>query len=104
MNILGMGTLEILVILLVAFIFLGPERMVDAARFLGKVVRDTRRMTTELPDFLNDKNVDDALNTHSIQPVQSQNSETEKQTPIVFKGEPDSSSTCIEKHGDQEQT
>ena len=98
-----MGSLEILVILLVAFIFLGPERMVDAARFFGKVVRDTRRMTTELPDLLNDKNLDNPLNTHSIESAQSQSDETEKQTPIVFKGEPDSSSTCIEKHGDQEQ-
>ena len=49
MNILGMGTLEILVILLIAFIVLGPERMVDAGRLLGKAVREARRFTDELP-------------------------------------------------------
>lgn len=47
MNILGMGTLEILVILLLAFIFLGPSKMVDAARILGKASREVRRMATE---------------------------------------------------------
>ena len=49
MNILGMGTLEILVILLIAFIVLGPERMVDASRLLGRAVREARRFTDELP-------------------------------------------------------
>ena len=39
MNFLGMGSLEVLAILLVAFIFLGPDRMVEAARFLGKMAR-----------------------------------------------------------------
>lgn len=47
MNILGMGTLEILVILLLAFIFLGPSRMIDAARILGKASRELRRMADE---------------------------------------------------------
>ena len=49
MSILGIGTLEILVILLIAFIVLGPERMVDAGKLLGKAVREARRLTDELP-------------------------------------------------------
>ena len=52
MNILGMGSLEILAVLLVAFIFLGPNRMVEAARFLGKMAREARRLTAELPDLV----------------------------------------------------
>ena len=51
MNILGMGTIEVLVVLVVAFIVLGPERMVDAARLLGKASRELRRMAEELPDL-----------------------------------------------------
>ena len=51
MNILGMGTMEVLIILLVAFIFLGPERMVDAARLLGKAAREARRMSASLADI-----------------------------------------------------
>ena len=49
MNFLGMGPMEVLIVLLVAFIFLGPERMVDAARMLGKATRELRRMAAELP-------------------------------------------------------
>ena len=51
MNILGMGTLEILVVLLLAFILLGPGRMAEAAKLLGKATRELRRISEELPDF-----------------------------------------------------
>ena len=49
MNILGMGPLEILVIALIAFIFLGPERMTDAARLLAKVIREGRNLASTIP-------------------------------------------------------
>ena len=39
---LGMGSLEILVILLIGFIVLGPQKMIDAARFLGDLVGQLR--------------------------------------------------------------
>ena len=55
MNFLGMGPLEIIVIALIAFIFLGPERMVSAARTLGKLTGEIRRMTSELPDLIIDE-------------------------------------------------
>ena len=55
MSFLGMGTLEVLVVLLVAFIFLGPQRMVDAARVFGKVVAEVRRMTVDLPQLVMDE-------------------------------------------------
>jgi|AP95_1055475.scaffolds.fasta_scaffold110068_2 sec-independent protein translocase protein TatB len=51
MTFLGMGNLEVVIVLLVAFIFLGPERMVDAARLMGKAVREVRRMASELPSL-----------------------------------------------------
>ena len=49
MNFLGIGTLEILLILIVAFVFLGPERLIDAARFLGNAVKEGRKLASELP-------------------------------------------------------
>ena len=52
MSFLGMGTMEILLILVLAFIFLGPERMVDAARMLGKLVREGRKLASELPQVV----------------------------------------------------
>ena len=61
MSILGMGTLEILAVLLIAFIFLGPQRMIDAARLLGKATREARRMTEDLPKLtLDDEQTDPA--------------------------------------------
>ncbi len=43
MSFLGLGPMEVLIVLLVAFIFLGPERMVDAARMPGKGMRELSR-------------------------------------------------------------
>ena len=54
MSFLGMGTFEILIILLVAFIFLGPERMIDAARILGKWTGELRRMGSTVQAEMND--------------------------------------------------
>ena len=49
MSFLGMGPLEIVIILLIAFIVLGPERMVDAARYLGRLVGEGRKLASEMP-------------------------------------------------------
>jgi len=46
---LGMGSLEILVILLIAFIVLGPQKMIEAARYLGEVVGQLRGVAKSIP-------------------------------------------------------
>tara|TARA_Y100000817_G_scaffold129925_1_gene101914 strand:+ start:2474 stop:2746 length:273 start_codon:yes stop_codon:yes gene_type:complete len=46
---LGMGSLEILVILLIGFIVLGPQKMIDAARFLGDLVGQLRGVAKSIP-------------------------------------------------------
>lgn len=51
MNLLGMGSMEILFILVLAFIFLGPDRMIDAAKMLGKLVREGRKFAADLPQL-----------------------------------------------------
>ena len=43
MNFMGMGIPELGVILLVAFLVLGPNRAVNTARSVGKVLGDLRR-------------------------------------------------------------
>ena len=52
MSILGAGPIELVVVLLVAFIVLGPERMVDTARLMGKGIREVRRMTASLSEVV----------------------------------------------------
>jgi Tat protein translocase TatB subunit len=50
----GIGIPELMLILVIALIVLGPERMPRVARDLGKVVGDLRRTSDELrEEFLN---------------------------------------------------
>jgi Sec-independent protein translocase protein TatA len=58
MTILGMGSIEILVILLVAFIVMGPGRMADAAKLLGKATREVRRLSEGLSEVLMEEDPD----------------------------------------------
>jgi len=53
MNFLGMGPMEVFIVLLVAFIFLGPDRMVSTARKLGKTMNEVRRMAAEMTEMTN---------------------------------------------------
>tara|TARA_A100001037_G_scaffold301905_1_gene332391 strand:- start:10104 stop:10496 length:393 start_codon:yes stop_codon:yes gene_type:complete len=64
---MGMGGMEILVILLVAFILLGPAKMIEASRSLGKLVGQMRRMADQIPhvdlkELDNELSVDDEKN------------------------------------------
>lgn len=52
MDFLGIGPVELLAIALVAFLFLGPARMIEVARFLGKIVQEVRRTTSDLPSLM----------------------------------------------------
>ncbi len=49
----GIGTTEILVILVVALIVLGPENLPKIARTLGKTLGEFRRVSTDLQRTLN---------------------------------------------------
>ena len=50
MNVFGIGGLELLVILLVAFIALGPGKTIEVARTIGRVAREARRTFTDIVD------------------------------------------------------
>jgi len=59
----GIGTGELLLLLVVALIVLGPERMPKLARDLGRAMAEFRKTSDELrTEFLNaDKHLDTAL-------------------------------------------
>jgi len=61
----GIGTGEILLLLLIALIVLGPERMPKLARDLGRAMAEFRKTSDELKsEFLNaDKYLDVAANS-----------------------------------------
>lgn len=46
----GIGTQELIVILVVALIFLGPKRIPEIAKSLGKALREFRRASTEIKE------------------------------------------------------
>ena len=65
MNFLGIGFMELLVILLVAFLVVGPGRSIDMARRTGKVLGDLRRGFSDVTDAIS---VEERQRAHSQQP------------------------------------
>jgi sec-independent protein translocase protein TatB len=58
----GMGGTEILVILVVALLFLGPEKLPEAASKISKGIRDIRKQTRELQTTIeNDTEIGGAI-------------------------------------------
>lgn len=52
MNFMGIGIMELGVILLVGFLVLGPGRSIDMARRTGKVLGDLRRTFNEVTEAI----------------------------------------------------
>lgn len=65
MNIMGMGLMELAVVLLVAFLVLGPGRSIDMAKRSGKVLGDLRRTFSEVTDAIS---TEERQSTHAQQP------------------------------------
>ena len=57
MNFLGMGSLEILAILVIALIVLGPERMLKNARRIGDSIRELKRVMWKAENYLDEDNL-----------------------------------------------
>ena len=55
----GIGMPELVVILVVALVVLGPRRLPELARTLGKAMAEFRRSTTEIMDELQVSQLDD---------------------------------------------
>ena len=66
MNFMGIGSMELVVILLVGFLVLGPGRSIDMARKSGKFLGDLRRTFSEVTDAIS---VEERQRTHSQQPA-----------------------------------
>jgi len=48
MDFLGIGPLELIVVMIIAFIVVGPERLPELARSVGKTMRDVRALSQGL--------------------------------------------------------
>ena len=63
MNFMGMGVPELGVILLVAFLVLGPARAIDTARNVGKVLGDLRRSFSDITGAMSVETMDRTSNS-----------------------------------------
>ena len=52
MNIIGIGFTELIFILLIALVFLGPGKMVEIAQKIGGMLRQFQNTANELPKIL----------------------------------------------------
>ena len=75
MDFFGVGPLELFFVILVALLVLGPNRMVEVARTLGKYVREFQRASSEVPRLLS---LDDDSKP-SLPPRQSVSDESSQQ-------------------------
>ena len=64
MDFMAVGTSEILMILLVAILVVGPNRIVEVARTIGKVMRNLRKASFDLTSTIT-KELDEEKETHS---------------------------------------
>ena len=67
MEFLGMGSWEILLILILALIIWGPGRLPEIARTLGKTVRTLRKATFDLTTAVT-KEIEGKENDHPLSP------------------------------------
>ena len=67
MEFLGMGSLEILLVLILALIIWGPGRLPEIARTLGKTVRTLRKVTFDLTAAVT-KEIEGKENDHPPSP------------------------------------
>ena len=75
MSIMGIGPIELVVVLVIAYLVLGPERMTTTIRSLGKLVRDLKQQTSAFP-----KTMDELL-----EPLLDNDDATGKQSPGVAR-------------------
>src|SRR5712692_5415613 len=90
----GVGPEELVLILIIALIVLGPERMPKVARDLGRMVGDLRRTSDELrEEFMNaDKLIEAAAKQPSLGPGGGSGAEPPSS---VAGGEPPATSSLV---------
>ena len=71
MNFMGMGLAEIAVVMVVAFLVLGPNRTINMARTAGKILADLRRTFNEVAAAVSLEEKGQAASPLENRPVES---------------------------------
>jgi Tat protein translocase TatB subunit len=108
----NVGPLELLVIVIVALIVVGPEKLPDLARTVGRMMRELRKIQDDLRDtirFDNDETPEPA--EHQVRPIYDEPSEPpaelseglpedEPELPSGYEAEPRSEGDVYPDAGD----
>ena len=106
MSFIGMGPLEVLLALVVAFLVMGPQRMIDIAKLFGKALSELRRLNSGLAEALEDPNEGE---TGSGEPENNKEQAAEthdNEYPVAFEssgGKVSSDESRIERDGQTKQ-
>ena len=65
----GIGMPELIVILVVALVVLGPKRLPEVARTLGKAIAEFRRQTSDMMDEFQVKTILEDEPSRPVKPV-----------------------------------
>lgn len=85
----GIGMPELLVILVVALIVLGPKRLPEAARGLGRALAELRRTTSGIGEELGNANVllDEEVRARKAEAAQESGSTGNTDAPLSRQSE-----------------
>ena len=89
MKFLGKGPLEILAILIIALIVLGPDRMIKSARRLGEGLRELKKEMWKAEQYLKDDPIEPPSNLISNSNMEPDNSQNENKPITNNKLSPD---------------
>jgi TatA/E family protein of Tat protein translocase len=82
----GLGMQELILILVVALIFIGPKKLPDIARALGKAMREFRRATDDIKQNF-DMDPTEFKPSSTIKSAQSSTTDSKKETGQNSKGQ-----------------
>jgi Tat protein translocase TatB subunit len=77
----GIGMPELIVILVVALVVLGPKRLPEVARTLGKAIAEFRRQTTDIMDEFQTQAMLDDEPKRPVKPAPPPNPPAPAKTP-----------------------
>ena len=84
MNFMGMGLAEIAVVMVVAFLVLGPNRTINMARTAGKILADLRRTFNEVAAAVSLEEKGQTASPVESRPVAQPQPPPEESAPVDF--------------------
>jgi len=86
---LGMGSLEMLTVFIIAFLILGPTKMIGMGKEIGRFVRDARKMGSDLQNSITDGNENPIESLRSLVNLDEIDTDDQSENPASLLSTPD---------------